>query len=44
MDRVPPDISKLLALGWEPTRDLQATLEHTIRYYLSEAGKAATGR
>lgn len=41
MDRVPPDISKLVALGWEPKHDLQKTLELTIGYYLSEAGKAA---
>lgn len=43
MDRVPPDISKLMALGWEPTRDLRTTLEQTISYYLAEAGKPVTG-
>jgi UDP-apiose/xylose synthase len=36
MDRVPPDISKLVALGWEPKHDLAATLEQTINYYLTE--------
>lgn len=43
MDRVPPDISKLIALGWEPTRDLRTTLEQTISYYLTEAGKPVKG-
>lgn len=41
MDRVPPDISKLMALGWEPKHDLRTTLESTIGYYLTEAGRAA---
>ncbi|MPZ99205.1 MAG: NAD-dependent epimerase/dehydratase family protein [Dehalococcoidia bacterium] len=39
MDRIPPDISKLRALGWEPTRDLNETFGDTIRYYLKEAGR-----
>ncbi len=42
MDRVPPDISKLVALGWEPQHDLAKTLELTIGYYLEQAREAAT--
>jgi UDP-apiose/xylose synthase len=37
MDRVPPDVSKLVRLGWEPTRNLDDTLRDTIGYYLAEA-------
>jgi nucleoside-diphosphate-sugar epimerase len=40
MDRVPPDISKLVALGWEPQYDLAETLRATIGYYLNEARAA----
>ncbi len=32
-DRVPPDISKLRALGWEPRHGLRATLGEAMRYY-----------
>jgi len=34
MDRVPPDISKLRALGWEPTRDLETTFRDAMAYHL----------
>lgn len=36
MDRVPPDISKLQALGWNPTRDLRTTFEDSIQYNLDQ--------
>ena len=38
MNRVPPDISKLRALGWEPHADLRTIFGDTIRYYLDRAG------
>ena len=38
MDRVPPDISKLRALGWEPQRDLRTILAETMGHYLGAAG------
>jgi UDP-apiose/xylose synthase len=34
MDRVPPAISKLQALGWSPTRDLRTTFRDAIAYYV----------
>jgi UDP-apiose/xylose synthase len=34
MDRVPPDISKLQALGWAPTRDLRTTFRDAIAHYV----------
>lgn len=34
MDRVPPDISKLQALGWEPTRGMHKTFTDAIAYNL----------
>lgn len=33
-DRVPPDISKLRALGYDPQHDLKSTLSETMRHYL----------
>lgn len=39
MDRVPPDVSRLKALGWEPKYDLRDILRHSVSYYL-EAGAA----
>jgi len=33
-DRLPPDVSKLNALGWEPEFDLRDTLRDSIGYYL----------
>jgi nucleoside-diphosphate-sugar epimerase len=34
MDRVPPDISKLQALGWTPKRDLETTFRDAMAYHL----------
>lgn len=34
MDRVPPDISKLQALGWQPIRDKRKTFSDAIEYNL----------
>jgi UDP-apiose/xylose synthase len=36
MDRVPPDISKLMALGWAPTRGMRQTFADAIEYNLDE--------
>lgn len=33
-DRLPPDITKMNALGWEPKYDLRTTLRETMAYYL----------
>jgi UDP-apiose/xylose synthase len=41
MDRVPPDIAKLRALGWEPTRDMRETFIDAIRYNLDPKVHAA---
>jgi UDP-apiose/xylose synthase len=35
MDRVPPDISKLRALGWEPTRGMRETFTDAMEYNLN---------
>ena len=35
-DRLPPDVSRLKALGWAPRRDLITTLRDTMEYYLAE--------
>jgi nucleoside-diphosphate-sugar epimerase len=35
MDRVPPDISKLRALGWEPTRGMHETFIDAMEYNLN---------
>jgi UDP-apiose/xylose synthase len=35
MDRVPPDISKLRALGWEPTRGMRKTFVDAVEYNLN---------
>ena len=35
MDRVPPDISKLRALGWEPTRGMHQTFADAMEYNLN---------
>jgi hypothetical protein len=36
-DRLPPDISKVRALGWAPTRNLETTFRDAIAYYLDPA-------
>ena len=43
MNRVPPDISKIQALGWNPTRDLEAIFTDAIQYNIDqfEAGLTA---
>jgi UDP-apiose/xylose synthase len=33
-DRMPPDITKMLALGWRPRHDLWTTLRDAMGYYL----------
>ncbi len=33
-DRLPPDITKIRSLGWEPKYDLRETLRETMQYYL----------
>jgi len=33
-DRLPPDITKLKSLGWEPKRDLRTTFADAMTYYL----------
>jgi len=40
-DRLPPDVSKLKALGWAPRHDLITTLRETMEYYLEEANRLA---
>ncbi len=34
MDRVPPNVDKLSALGWKPTRDLDTIFREAIKYYI----------
>ena len=41
-DRLPPDISKLRALGWEPRYDLRQTLQEAMTYYVQH--EEASGR
>lgn len=40
-DRVPPDITKLASLGWEPTHDLRATFRDALSYYVKRGGLLA---
>jgi UDP-apiose/xylose synthase len=42
-DRVPPDISKMAALGWSPTRDLRHTIRDAMQYYLERPENTAIG-
>jgi len=35
MDRVPPDVTKLSDLGWQPTRDMHKTFSDAMRYNLN---------
>ena len=41
MDRVPPDITKLQALGWNPTRGMHQTFKDAIEYNLDPAVHAS---
>lgn len=34
MDRVPPNVDKLMSLGWKPTRDLDTIFREAIKYYV----------
>jgi UDP-apiose/xylose synthase len=36
--RVPPDISKLKSIGWEPKISLRQTLTETLSYYMHQRG------
>jgi UDP-apiose/xylose synthase len=36
-DRLPPDITKIRSLGWEPRRDLRTTLRDAMEHYLRSA-------
>jgi UDP-apiose/xylose synthase len=36
-DRLPPDVSRLKALGWAPRHDLITTLRDTMEYYIGQA-------
>jgi UDP-apiose/xylose synthase len=46
MNRVPPSIAKLQALGWNPARDLRSIFEDTIQHNLDqfEAGRISLKR
>ena len=37
-DRLPPDISKMQALGWNPCRDLRQTITDSMAYYVAGRG------
>ena len=39
MNRVPPRIDKMRALGWEPKLDLRTAVRDAMAYYLAEVGK-----
>ena len=41
MDRVPPNVDKLMALGWKPTRDLNTIFSEAIQYYVDRPELAA---
>jgi UDP-apiose/xylose synthase len=43
-DRLPPDVAKLRAVGWQPRRDLRETLTDTMRYYRERYVPSANGR
>lgn len=34
MDRVPPNVDKLMGLGWKPKRDLDTIFREAIKYYV----------
>ncbi len=42
-NRVPPDVTKLRALGWEPRHDLRTTIGDAMRYYLGAAQSISGG-
>jgi UDP-apiose/xylose synthase len=41
-DRVPPDISRLEALGWKPRRDLEETFRYAMAYTLEAQDRNTT--
>jgi UDP-apiose/xylose synthase len=41
--RLPPDVSKLRALGWAPRYDVRATFLDAMRYYLCHPSRPSTG-
>lgn len=43
-DRLPPDITKIRSLGWEPQRDLRTTLRDAMEYYLTSTIARNGGR
>ena len=43
-DRLPPDISRMQALGWVPRHDLRATLRHAMEYYCRQQQPATWHR
>ncbi len=34
MDRVPPNVDKLMGLGWKPTKDLDTIFREAIKFYI----------
>lgn len=42
MDRAPPDISKLRALGWAPKKNLRTTFGETMKYYIERAERPSS--
>jgi nucleoside-diphosphate-sugar epimerase len=40
-DRLPPDVARVRALGWEPRFDLRATLADVMRDYLADPDQLA---
>ena len=42
-DRLPPDISKMQALGWDPCCDLRQTITDSMAYYVADRRMAARG-
>jgi nucleoside-diphosphate-sugar epimerase len=41
MDRVPPNVDKLMALGWKPTKGLDQIFTEAIQYYVDRPELAA---
>jgi nucleoside-diphosphate-sugar epimerase len=42
MDRVPPNVDKLMGLGWKPTRNLDTIFREAIQYYVDRPELAAS--
>lgn len=40
VDRAPPDVSRLRALGWEPRHDLRVTFHDAMRWHLDHVARA----